>query len=462
MRHFREELRADGFDVAYHQLEAEGKSDRGSCFSQLLADTVDARKPQKLIVVEPGDWRVKQELLAASQELAVPIEIREDRHFYCSTEEFRAWADGRKTFVLEHFYRWMRKKWRVLIGDDGQPVGSQWNFDRDNRQGFGRIGPGQLPLPMTFAPDAITREVIEMVEHRFQGHSGSVEHFNLPVCRGQARQMLEHFVANTLSQFGTFEDAMWTDECFLFHSRLSAPLNLKVLDPRECVASAGSAWRTGKAPLNCVEVFVRHILGWWEFVRGIYWQQMPSYADRNFLEHSRDVPSFFWDGETDMQCVRQSMSHVLNHGYSHHIHRLMVLGNLAQLLEVHPLKFHEWHMAMYLDAVDWVSLPNTLGMSQFGDGGIVGTKPHCSTGNYINRMSPFCRDCRYDNQKRTGCNACPFTTLYWDFLDRYSGRLSGNQRMRFALRNLETRRANEAEMADIRERAAELKAAFCG
>ena len=222
------------------------------------------------------------------------------------------------------------------------------------------------------------------------------------------------------------------------------------------------AYHNGSAPLNSVEGFVRQVLGWREFIRGIYWREMPDYAELNFLEHDRDVPSFFWDGDTDMECVRQSMQHVIDHGYSHHIHRLMVLGNLSQLLGVHPQKFHEWHMAMYVDAIDWVSLPNTLGMSQFGDGGIVGTKPYCSTGNYINKMSPFCRNCRYDHKKRTGDNACPFTTLYWDFLDRNYDNLKGNHRMSFAIKNLEKRREDGTEMTAIRRQASELQNTQCG
>ena len=253
---------------------------------------------------------------------------------------------------------------------------------------------------------------------------------------------------------------MWAGEPFLYHSRLSAPLNLKLLNPRECVAAAIDALHTGQAPLNSVEGFVRQILGWREFIRGIYWLKMPEYAELNQLNHQLDVPSFFWDGRTEMNCLRESMRQVLDHAYSHHIHRLMVLGNFALLWGVHPRRFHDWHMAMYLDAVDWVSLPNALGMSQYGDGGIVGTKPYCSSGNYIHRMSNFCRDCRFDHRKRTGEDACPFTTLYWEFLDRHSDQLESNPRMAFPIKNLKELRSKQPELTLIRQRADELRDAW--
>lgn len=462
MRHFRDQLLKRDIEVAYHKLTADPTCDRCGTFSEVL--TEDARKlaPHKLIVIEPGDCRVRAELISTAESLGIGLEIRPDRHFYCSTEEFQSWASGKQNLVMEFFYRWMRKKHDVLMDSGGKPVGGQWNLDHDNRESFGKTGPSESHSPKTFKPDATTRDVTDMVEQRFADHPGSLENSLPPVTRHQALAMLKHFIEHTLPNFGRFEDAMWTDEAFLYHSRLSAPLNLKLLSPGDCVEAAVIAYRNGSAPLNSVEGFVRQILGWREFIRGIYWREMPDYADLNFLEHGRDVPSFFWDGDTDMACVHQSMQHVIHHGYSHHIHRLMVLGNLAQLLGVHPLKFHEWHMAMYVDAIDWVSLPNTLGMSQFGDGGIVGTKPYCSTGNYINKMSPFCRNCRYDYRKRTGEDACPFTTLYWDFLDRNYDRLKDNHRMSFAIKNLEKRREDGSEMSAIRSQASELRDIHCG
>ena len=462
MRHFRNHLESRNIEVCYHELTVQPENDCRSTFAEVLELDVQKYAPQKIIVVEPGDWRVQEALKTAADALGIKLEIRPDRHFYCSVEDFKEWVSGRKTLVMEFFYRWMRKKHDILMEPGGKPVGGEWNFDRDNRKSFGKSGPVDSYSPKTFKPDDITRVVIAMVEQRFADHPGSLENFLLPVTRRQASAMLRHFIQDTLPKFGLFEDAMWTGEAFLYHSRLSAALNVKLLAPHECVNAAVIAYQNGLAPLNSVEGFVRQILGWREFVRGVYWVEMPSYSKRNFLEADRDVPSFFWNGDTDMECVRQSMQHVIEHGYSHHIHRLMVLGNLAQLLGVHPLKFHEWHMAMYVDAVDWVSLPNTLGMSQFGDGGIVGTKPYCSTGNYINRMSPFCKNCRFDHRKRIGEDACPFTTLYWNFLDRHYDRLNNNHRMTFAFKNLEKRREDVDEMSAILEQSRLLQEKMTG
>lgn len=456
MRHFRDELKKANRTVKYHQLHTQPSDDCGKSFGDVLRLDIKRLKPERLVVVEPGDWRVRKELEAVADEHGIALEVRPDRHFYCSTEEFAKYANGRNSLLLEFFYRDMRKKHDVLI-DNHQPEGGQWNFDHDNRESFGKSGPGELPPPKLFRPDATTREVIHLVDTRFSDHPGSLDHFQLPVTQQQAKAFLKNFIENILPHFGLWEDAMWTDEAFLYHSRLSAPLNMKLLNPRECVDAAVEAYRNGKAPLNSVEGFVRQILGWREFIRGVYWLKMPEYIEMNYFDHQLELPSFFWDGETEMNCVRQSMQHVIKHGYSHHIHRLMVLGNFAQLWGAHPRRFHEWHMAMYLDAIDWVSLPNTLGMSQYGDGGIVGTKPYCSSGNYINKMSNFCSGCRFDYKKRVGEDACPFTTFYWEFMDRNYERLKENQRMKFPISNVAKMRKKPQELAEIRERAEKLR-----
>lgn len=456
MRHFRDELRSKDREVHYHQLADEASGDRGTNFAEILQQDVSKLKPEKLVVVEPGDFRVREMLETAATNLKLPLEIRTDNHFYCSVEDFAKYAKGRKSLLLEFFYREHRKKHDVLMDGD-KPVGDQWNFDHDNRESFGKKGPSSLPKQRSFKQDEITQQVLELVETRFADHPGSLENFSLPVNRKQALAFLKHFVKNILPNFGKWEDAMWTDEAFLFHSRLSAPLNLKLLSPRECVDAAVDAYRTGDAPLNSVEGFVRQILGWREFVRGLYWLKMPEYAELNHFNHELPVPSFFWDGDTKMNCVKHSMKNVIDHGYSHHIQRLMVLGNFAQLWGVHPYQFHDWHMAMYVDAIDWVSLPNTLGMSQYGDGGIVGTKPYCSSGNYINKMSNFCGDCQFNYKKRVGDDACPFTTLYWEFMDRHYGQLKTNARMKFPIKNLEKMRQKPGELQGIRERADQLR-----
>ena len=441
MRHFRDEQRAGGREVCYHELT----DDRGKTFAQVLAADVEELQPAELVVVRPGDWRVMQALQTAAAELDAPLKILPDRHFYCSVSAFAEWADGRKSLVLETFYRWMRKREDVLV-DNGQPAGGEWNYDHDNRESFGKKGPRDLPSPPRFEPDSTTRQVMELVEQRFDDHPGGLDHFDLPVTSAQAAEWLDDFIERRLPRFGAYQDAMWREEPLLYHSRLSPLLNAKLLSPRQCVDAAVTAWRDGLAPLNSVEGFVRQILGWREFVRGIYWTYMPEYIERNALEcDDRDVPQAFWDGEAEMECVRRAMRNVLDNAYAHHIQRLMVLGLYAQLLGVHPRRFHDWHMAMYADAIDWVSLPNTLGMSQFGDGGVVGTKPYCASGAYISRMSDACGDCRFDPKKAVGPDACPMTTLYWDFLDRHRERFAGNRRMTFQLKNLEKKKPAEIE-----------------
>ena len=436
MRHFRDALRNDGLTVQYHELTPSKKQDLGSDFASLLGKDVKKCKPEKLIVALPGDYRVKSALEKEANRLDIELEIRPDRHFYCSPEEFAEFADGRKSLVMESFYRHMRKKHDVLM-KNGDPVGGAWNFDADNREAFKADGPGDMSGPHSFRPDKLTQQVCDLVEQRFADHPGSLDGFDLPVTHSQAQTMLRDFIQRSLPNFGTYEDAMWTGEAFVYHSRLSAPLNVKLLSPQTCVEKAVQAYDAGDAPINSVEGFVRQLIGWREFIRGMYWIHMPDYARKNALRHRADIPSFYWDGNTDMRCVHESMQHVIKHGYAHHIHRLMVMGNLALMLGVHPYKFHEWHMAMYVDAVDWVSLPNALGMSQHADGGLVGTKPYVSTGNYINRMSNFCQDCRYDYRESTGEQACPFTTLYWDFLDRHYDVFKKNNRMAMQMKHVD-------------------------
>jgi deoxyribodipyrimidine photolyase-related protein len=459
MRHFRIQLRDQGITVHYHELTPHRSQDRGPDFATILKEDVNELRPEKLVWVLPGDYRVHQELAKAACDLGVPLEIRPDTHFYGTPEEFADFADGRKSLVLETFYRSMRKKHNVLMEDD-EPAGGKWNFDEENREPFRGDGPGHITGPHSFRPDRITAEVCDLVQHRFSDHPGSLDDFDLPVTHAQARTMLRDFVNRSLPLFGKYEDAMWAEEPFVYHSRLSAPLNVKLLNPRACVEKAVAAYEHGDAPINSVEGFVRQIIGWREFIRGVYWLHMPDYAQKNYLGHQAPIPGFFWDGETDMQCVRQSMKHVIRHGYAHHIHRLMVLGNLALLLGVHPRSFHEWHMAMYVDAVDWVSLPNALGMSQHADGGIVGTKPYASTGNYIHRMSNFCSGCKYDYRLAVGEEACPFTTLYWDFLDRHHKQFTSNRRMGIQMKHVNNKRQTR-QMSEIRLAANRLKRQWC-
>ena len=457
MRHFRDLLRQRDIRVIYHGLTANPSQDQGHTLADVLQKSVTILEPHKIIMVLPGDYRVLSDIKNLSQGMNIDLETRQDRHFYLDVDEFAAYARDKKKIVLETFYRRMRKIHHILLDTGGDPIGGSWNFDRNNRNTFGKTGPKHVPEPVSFPPDETTREVMDMVRRRFNHHPGSLEDFTAPVTREEALKALDNFVAHRLPLFGTFEDAMWSDHPFLYHSRLSAPLNLKLISPMECVAAAIHAFETGHAPISSVEGFIRQIIGWREFIRGIYWVHMPDYGEMNHMEHLLDVPSFFWDGNTSMECIRQTMQSILSHGYTHHIQRLMIMGLYALLKGVNPKKFHEWHMAMYIDAVDWVSLPNTIGMSQYADGGIVGTKPYCASGNYINKMSNYCTHCTYDCHASWGTNACPFTTLYWDFLDRHYDKLRANARLAFQIQALMKKRADKDKMDRIRLQAQEIK-----
>ncbi|MEC7122730.1 MAG: cryptochrome/photolyase family protein, partial [Pseudomonadota bacterium] len=345
--------------------------------------------------------------------------------------DFERWAEGRKKLRMEFFYRDMRRRTGLLMDGD-QPVGEQWNFDADNRR---KMPAAETPpAALSFEPDATTQAVLALVQERFAGHFGSLEGFDFPVTRAQALAGLADFIERRLPAFGDFQDAMRrprgeASDDSLYHSLLGTSLNLGLLGPMEVCAAAEAAFAAGKAPLNAVEGFIRQIIGWREFVRGIYWLTMPGYADRNTFQARRPLPEFFWSGETDMACVRHAVEQTRDRAYAHHIQRLMVTGNFAMLAGVEPHQVHEWYLAVYADAYEWVEAPNTLGMSQFADGGVLASKPYAASGNYINKMSNYCRGCRYDVKQRVGPDACPFNFLYWAFLDRHRDRFAGNPRM---------------------------------
>ena len=451
MRHFALALQAAGRPMHYSRLDARGNG--GSLGAQLRVDILRLR-PAHLVMTAPGDWRVLQAIKAVAEANALPLDIREDRHFFATIREFAAHAEGRKSLRMEYFYREQRKRHRVLMeidGPDDAPVGGQWNFDADNREAFGAVGPGIVPPRTTFEPDAVTREVIALVDARFAQHPGRLDSFAWPVTRAQALQSLQAFIHERLPLFGRYQDAMWPGDPWLYHAHLSAALNLKLLNPREVVAAAEAAHRDGHAPLASVEGFVRQILGWREYVRGIYWTRMPGYAQGNALDAQEDLPAWYWTGATDMACLRDALAQTLTHGYANHIQRLMVTGLYALMLGVQPKQVHAWYLAVYVDAVEWVELPNTLGMSQYADGGVMGSKPYIATGKYIQRMSPHCKGCRYDPAQRTGASACPFTTLYWDFLMRHEAALARNPRMALQVKNVV--RLTDVQKQAVSERA---------
>jgi len=432
MRHFAQDLRAQGLPIVYTQSD---DADNQGTLALQLKRAITLLQPVALVLTAPGDWRVLQALRAVAAEHKLPLDLRDDTHFFTTVREFAAHAKGRKQLRLEYWYRALRQKNGILM-DGKAPVGGQWNFDADNRESFGKAGPQNVPPPTRFAPDAITQEVIALVNTRFATHPGTLHTFGWPVTRAQALLALNAFIDQRLPLFGQYEDAMWSGEAWLYHSHLSCALNLKLLNPREVVQAAVDAYRAGTAPLAAVEGFIRQILGWREYVRGIYWTQMPGYLERNALDAQAELPAWYWTGETDMACLKDAIHQTLEHGYAHHIQRLMVTGLYALLLGVKPKAVHAWYLSVYVDAVEWVELPNTLGMGQFGDGGLMASKPYVASGKYIQRMSNHCKGCRYDPALSTGATACPYTTLYWDFLIRHEPLLKTNPRMAMQLKNL--------------------------
>lgn len=454
MRHFSRILVDRGRTVHYVRLE--DPDNRGSLAAELAA-AIERLRPQELAMTSPGEWRVLQSLKAVADQRGLDLHICEDRHFYASVHEFAAHAQGRKQLRMEHFYREMRRRHAVLMAGTA-PAGGHWSYDTENRSAFPKNGPIAVPAPARFGPDAITREVIALVENRFAGHPGTLSDFAWPVTREQALLALERFVAERLPHFGRWQDAIWPGEAWLWHSQLSAALNLKLLNPREMVSAAETAYRAGRVPLASAEGFIRQILGWREYVRGIYWTQMPGYLERNALGACEPLPEFYWTGATSMACLADAITQTLRHGYAHHIQRLMITGLYALLLGVEPRAVHAWYLSVYVDAVEWVELPNTLGMSQAADGGLMASKPYIASGKYIQRMSggSQCARCRFDPNERTGARACPFTTMYWDFLMRHETLLSANPRTVMQTRNLV--RVDRAERALIARRAAAIRA----
>jgi deoxyribodipyrimidine photolyase-related protein len=422
MRHFAETLRADGWQVDYRRLE-EGAPD-GSLTCELVA-AVRRHGGRRVVAVKGGEHRVLAAQAGWAAAAGVPVELLEDDRFLLSPAAFGDWAEGRKRLRMEDFYRWMRQRTEILMAGD-VPVGGQWNFDKENRKAL----PKGLAVPEAprFAPDGVTLEVMRLVEARFGANFGTLEGFAWPVTRAQALEALARFVSERLERFGDYQDALAEGEATLFHSLISTSLNLGLLGARECIDAAVAALEEG-APLNAVEGFVRQILGWREYVRGIYFREGPDYVRRNALEARRPLPAIFWRGGSGMRCFDAAFEQTRDLAYAHHIQRLMVLGNFALLAGVDPFEVHEWFLLVYADAYEWVEAPNVIGMSQFADGGLLGSKPYAAGGAYIDRMGNHCRTCRFSLKVKSGPDACPYSYLYWDFLARNEGRLASNQRM---------------------------------
>ena len=440
MRHFADSLQARHFPLTYFKLESHQYPDLSAVWQAMLQQ----HHPISLRVCEPGDWRVWQALRTLAEQHAVTLDVLQDTHFMCSISQFQRWASRQKnnSLRMENFYRGMRKKYNLLMAGD-VPAGGDWNYDKQNRQPLGKSGPENLQPPPQFTPDALTQLVMALVEKRFPAHPGELSDFAWPVTRAQALTLLSHFISEKLPQFGPYQDAMWQNSPYLWHSLLASALNLKLLNPREVIAAAEQAYQQGLAPLASVEGFIRQILGWREFVRGVYWLEMHALKSANYFQHQRDLPAWFWTGQTHMQCLSQCIGQTLSTGYAHHIQRLMVIGLFSTLAELSPQQVSDWFLAVYVDAVEWVELPNVVGMALYANGGRFTSKPYLASGAYIQRMSNYCGHCRYDPKLKTGEGACPFTTLYWAFLIRHETLLTSNPHTRLMVQHVSKMNASE-------------------
>ena len=441
MRHFADELRISGWSVEYTQLD--DADNTGSLVGEVfrIAALYGATSVR---LTEPGEWRLLDELQGL--DAAFAVEMLPDDRFIASHKEFEDWAEGRKALRMEFFYREMRRKTDILMDGD-KPTGGQWNFDHDNRKPAARDL--MMPQPMRFAPNPITQDVLDLVEARFGEHFGTLRPFWFGVTRADAQAAFAHFLKTALPQFGDYQDAMLAGEKFLYHAVVSLYLNCGLLDPLAMCRAAEAEYDAGRAPLNAVEGFIRQIIGWREYVRGIYWREGPDYVRRNALNATRKLPWFYWDAKTDMACVRSCVEQTRDEAYAHHIQRLMVTGNFALLAGIDPHELHEWYLAVYVDAYEWVEAPNTVGMSQFADGGLLASKPYISSGAYIDRMSDYCKGCAYDVKAKAGANACPFNYLYWDFIVRHREHVARNPRMAQMVRNYD--RFTDERKAEIAE-----------
>ncbi len=445
MRHFCRLLRQRGVTVDYVALD---DADNTHSFTGEVERAVARHRPAGVIATHPGEWRVFQAMQGWEAALGIPVDIRDDTRFLADLAMFRRWAHGKKQLRMEFFYREMRRSTGLLMQGEA-PEGGEWNFDAENRKRLPRdVIP---PPPKRFPPDAITREVMDLVGREFPRHFGTLEGLAWPVTAAQAQQALDAFITDRLPKFGDYQDAMAEGETTLFHALISTSLNLGLLDPRMACDAAEAAYRAGRAPLNAVEGFIRQILGWREYVRGLYWLRMPAYAKLNALEAKRALPDFYWTGASGMRCMDAAIAQTRDLAYAHHIQRLMVTGNFALLAGVAPDAINEWYLAVYADAYEWVELPNTHGMAIHADGGVMASKPYAASGAYINRMSDHCGTCRFDVKASTGPRACPFNHLYWDFIARHAQRFAANPRMAMPLANL--RKMDAGKLAAMREEA---------
>lgn len=441
MRHFAKELKAQKFKIEYVALDDVNNTQSISSEIQRISQLHQA---DKIVITYPGEYRILQALEAFQQVTKIPLEIREDDRFLATRDEFAEWATDRKKFTMEFFYRAMRKKYQILMNGE-QPVGGKWNYDKENRKFSAKMTP---PPHYQAAPDTITLQAIKLVDENFSDHFGNIQPFYFGITHVQAVQALDLFINERLKNFGDYQDAMLENEPWMYHAHIGFYLNAGLLLPMECIERAATAYSQGKVSINSAEGFIRQILGWREYIRGIYWLKMPAYKNLNFFNAKRALPEFYWTANTNMNCLKQCVTETQRNAYAHHIQRLMVLGNFALLAGLEPKQVAEWFLIVFADAYEWAELPNVSGMALFADGGLLGSKPYAASGAYINKMSNYCHSCTYKVTQKNGADACPFNYLYWDFLIRNRSKLQNNQRLRMIyalLENMEPTRVKAIE-----------------
>ena len=434
MRAFARELKDEGHQVIYYYLDA---NENQQSFGKNIKWLIKKLSFDKFEYQTPDEYRLDEELKDFCKSLKIKSEVFDTEHFYTSREDVKVFFKGKKQYLMENFYRYMRKKHQILMDINQEPEGGKWNFDHENRKKYD----GKIPLkePLVFKKDVSDiLKMLKKLDVQFFGNINPKE-FSLPTNREESLELLEYFCHDLLPAFGRYEDAMLKEHRTLFHSSLSFALNVKMLSPEEVINHVISTWRTNQDTINIADVegFVRQIVGWREYMRGIYWAEMPSFSEKNFLNHTEPLPVWFWDGKVKMNCLKNSINNSLDNAYAHHIQRLMVIGNFSLLAGVNPDEIDAWYLGVYADAIEWVQITNTRGMSQFADGGIVGSKPYVASANYINKMSNYCSGCFYDKDKRHGNKACPFNSLYWNFYLKHEEKLKKNPRISMMYRLLD-------------------------
>jgi len=447
MRNFSDELIKQDHEVIYYKIS---DANNPHNLEQLILDLIEKNKIEQFEYQYPDEYRLDEQLKSICEKLSIPTKAVDSEHFYTFRNELTDFFKGKKQLLMESFYRMMRKKHHILMVDD-QPLDGKWNFDHNNRNQYKNEVP--IPFPLEFHQNV--SEIIAEIESQNITTFGSIDvkNFNWPTSRNESLQLIDYFCAHLLAHFGTYQDSLFSGHKFLFHSRLSFAMNSKMISPKEVVDAVISYYYQNQETIELAQVegFVRQIIGWREYVRGIYWKEMPNYAQMNALENYNPLPDFFWTGKTKMKCMQHSISQSLSEAYAHHIQRLMVIGNFSLLAQLHPDEVDAWYLGVYIDAIEWVEMPNTRGMSQYADGGIVATKPYVSSGSYINKMSNYCGSCHYKVKDKLGENACPFNSLYWHFLDEKKQHFANNQRMSMMLALL--RKMKPEELAATKEKA---------